>query len=45
MFPRSQWDVRDYVLYAAREYGLRVIMTLTDNCASSLLALALPAQS
>ncbi|GAA5906944.1 hypothetical protein JCM8208_003719 [Rhodotorula glutinis] len=25
------WDVRDYVLYAAREYGLRVIMTLTDN--------------
>lgn len=29
----AAWDVRDYVLYAAREYGLRVIMTLTDNYA------------
>ncbi|GAA6034679.1 hypothetical protein JCM8097_001113 [Rhodosporidiobolus ruineniae] len=25
------WDARDYALYAAREYGLRVIMPLTDN--------------
>ncbi|GAA6021591.1 hypothetical protein JCM10207_005077 [Rhodosporidiobolus poonsookiae] len=25
------WDIRDYVLYAAREYGLRVILPLTDN--------------
>ncbi|GAA5932528.1 hypothetical protein JCM10213_005341 [Rhodosporidiobolus nylandii] len=24
-------DIRDYVLYAAREYGLRVILPLTDN--------------
>ncbi|BGP43674.1 hypothetical protein JCM10449v2_007719 [Rhodotorula kratochvilovae] len=29
----AAWDVRDYVLFAAREYGLRVIMTLTDNYA------------
>ncbi|GAA6004326.1 hypothetical protein JCM10207_000670 [Rhodosporidiobolus poonsookiae] len=27
----AAWDIRDYVLYAAREYGLRVIMTMTDN--------------
>ncbi|GAA6003707.1 hypothetical protein JCM10207_003557 [Rhodosporidiobolus poonsookiae] len=25
------WDVRDYALYAAREYGLRVVITLTSN--------------
>ncbi|KAM0790852.1 hypothetical protein ACM66B_004695 [Microbotryomycetes sp. NB124-2] len=25
------WDQPDYVLYAAREYGLRVILPLTDN--------------
>ncbi|KAK4050851.1 hypothetical protein OIV83_003273 [Microbotryomycetes sp. JL201] len=25
------WDAPDYVLYAAREYGLRVILPLTDN--------------
>ncbi|GAA5820854.1 hypothetical protein JCM3770_007269 [Rhodotorula araucariae] len=30
---QAAWDVRDYVLFAAREYGLRVIMTLTDNYA------------
>ncbi|CEQ42519.1 SPOSA6832_04338 [Sporobolomyces salmonicolor] len=27
----QQWDIRDYVIYAAREYGLRIILTLTDN--------------
>lgn len=27
----QQWDIRDYVLYAAKQYGLRVILTLTDN--------------
>ncbi|GAA5919240.1 hypothetical protein JCM6882_001106 [Rhodosporidiobolus microsporus] len=27
----SLWDIRDYVLFAAREYGLRVILPLTDN--------------
>lgn len=26
-----QWDIRDYVLFAAREYGLRIIWVLTDN--------------
>ncbi|GAA5834464.1 hypothetical protein JCM11251_007015 [Rhodosporidiobolus azoricus] len=30
-FQESLWDIRDYVLYAAREYGLRVILPLTDN--------------
>lgn len=25
------WDIRDYVLFAAREYGLRVVLPLTDN--------------
>ncbi|GAA5830082.1 hypothetical protein JCM11251_006867 [Rhodosporidiobolus azoricus] len=30
-FQDSLWDIRDYVLYAAREYGLRVILPLTDN--------------
>ncbi|BGP35567.1 hypothetical protein JCM10296v2_007408 [Rhodotorula toruloides] len=32
-FNSAAWDIRDYVLYAAREYGLRVILTLTDNYA------------
>ncbi|GEM11152.1 glycoside hydrolase [Rhodotorula toruloides] len=32
-FDSAAWDIRDYVLYAAREYGLRVILTLTDNYA------------
>lgn len=27
----TQWDVYDYALFAAREYGLRVILPLTDN--------------
>ncbi|GAA5908351.1 hypothetical protein JCM5296_001289 [Sporobolomyces johnsonii] len=31
VFNSSAWDIRDYVIYAAREYGLRIIMTLTDN--------------
>ncbi|GAA5915844.1 hypothetical protein JCM6882_006818 [Rhodosporidiobolus microsporus] len=31
VFQESLWDIRDYVLYAAREYGLRVILPLTDN--------------
>ncbi|GAA5897847.1 hypothetical protein JCM6882_005094 [Rhodosporidiobolus microsporus] len=31
VFQQSLWDIRDYVLYAAREYGLRVILPLTDN--------------
>ncbi|GAA5915850.1 hypothetical protein JCM6882_006821 [Rhodosporidiobolus microsporus] len=30
-FNNALWDIRDYVLYAAREYGLRVILPLTDN--------------
>ncbi|GAA6037504.1 hypothetical protein JCM8097_008222 [Rhodosporidiobolus ruineniae] len=30
-FNDAAMDIRDYVLYAAREYGLRVIMTMTDN--------------
>ncbi|GAA5958348.1 hypothetical protein JCM3765_004803 [Sporobolomyces pararoseus] len=25
------WDVRDYAIYAAREYGLRVVLTLSGN--------------
>ncbi|GAA5834472.1 hypothetical protein JCM11251_007017 [Rhodosporidiobolus azoricus] len=31
VFNQAAWDIRDYVLYAAREYGLRVIMTMVDN--------------
>ncbi|GAA5919876.1 hypothetical protein JCM1841_002086 [Sporobolomyces salmonicolor] len=31
VFNSSAWDIRDYVIYAAREYGLRIILTLTDN--------------
>ncbi|SGY28630.1 BQ5605_C050g12466 [Microbotryum silenes-dioicae] len=27
------WDIHDYVLFAAREYGLRVVLPLTDNMA------------
>ncbi|KAK4701131.1 mannan endo-1,4-beta-mannosidase, partial [Phenoliferia sp. Uapishka_3] len=27
----AQWDTHDYVIFAAREYGLRVIITLTDD--------------
>lgn len=27
----TQWDIHDYVIYAAGQYGLRVIMPLTDN--------------
>lgn len=34
VFNGSAWDARDYALFAAREYGLRVILPLTDNCAS-----------
>ncbi|GAA6037508.1 hypothetical protein JCM8097_008224 [Rhodosporidiobolus ruineniae] len=30
-FNLAALDIRDYVLYAAREYGIRVIMTMTDN--------------
>ncbi|BGP27823.1 hypothetical protein JCM10295v2_006801 [Rhodotorula toruloides] len=30
-FNKAAWDIRDYVLYAAKQYGLRVILTLTDN--------------
>ncbi|BGP37278.1 hypothetical protein JCM10449v2_001183 [Rhodotorula kratochvilovae] len=30
-FNDSAWDARDYALFAAREYGLRVILPLTDN--------------
>ncbi|GAA6055505.1 hypothetical protein JCM3770_006292 [Rhodotorula araucariae] len=33
MFNYSAWDARDYALFAAREYGLRVILPLTDNWA------------
>ncbi|GAA6005818.1 uncharacterized protein JCM10292_004648 [Rhodotorula paludigena] len=29
----AAWDIRDYVLFAAREYGLRIIWVLTDNYA------------
>ncbi|BGP03687.1 hypothetical protein NBRC10513v2_007421 [Rhodotorula toruloides] len=25
------WDIRDYVIYAAGQYGLRVVLPLTDN--------------
>ncbi|CDR46532.1 RHTO0S12e05732g1_1 [Rhodotorula toruloides] len=32
-FNNAAWDIRDYVLYAAKQYGLRVILTLTDNYA------------
>lgn len=28
---RLQWDIYDYVIYAAGQYGLRVILPLTDN--------------
>ncbi|GAA5985766.1 hypothetical protein JCM10908_007105 [Rhodotorula pacifica] len=31
VFNSPAWDIRDYVLFAAREYGLRVILPLTDN--------------
>ncbi|GAA5982721.1 hypothetical protein JCM11641_007767 [Rhodosporidiobolus odoratus] len=31
VYNSTLWDIRDYVLYAAREYGLRVILPLTDN--------------
>ncbi|GAA6004062.1 uncharacterized protein JCM10292_005861 [Rhodotorula paludigena] len=31
VFRESAWDIRDYVIYAAREYGLRLIFPLTDN--------------
>jgi mannan endo-1,4-beta-mannosidase len=27
----SQWDVRDYAIYAAGKYGLRIILPLVDN--------------
>lgn len=27
----TQWDVYDYVIYAAGQYGLRVILPLTDD--------------
>lgn len=27
----GNWDIHDYVIYAAGQYGLRVIMTLVDN--------------
>ncbi|KAM0754027.1 glycoside hydrolase [Meredithblackwellia eburnea MCA 4105] len=27
----AQWDIHDYVIYAAGQYGLRVIMPLTDD--------------
>ncbi|GAA5834477.1 hypothetical protein JCM11251_007018 [Rhodosporidiobolus azoricus] len=30
-YNNALWDIRDYVIYAAREYGLRVIFPLTDN--------------
>ncbi|GAA5870684.1 hypothetical protein JCM8547_005029 [Rhodosporidiobolus lusitaniae] len=30
-FNSAAWDIRDYALYAAREYGLRVIVPFTDN--------------
>jgi hypothetical protein len=26
-----QWEIHDYVIYAAGQYGLRVILPLTDN--------------
>lgn len=39
VFNGSAWDARDYALFAAREYGLRVILPLTDNCASLPLLL------
>lgn len=29
--PSSQWDIRDYVIYAAGQYGLRIVLPLTDN--------------
>ncbi|BGP11592.1 hypothetical protein JCM10049v2_007502 [Rhodotorula toruloides] len=25
------WDIRDYVIYAAGQYGLRIVLPLTDN--------------
>ncbi|GAA5973883.1 hypothetical protein JCM11641_001199 [Rhodosporidiobolus odoratus] len=30
-FNQDAFEIRDYVLYAAREYGLRVIMTMVDQ--------------
>jgi hypothetical protein len=27
----TQWDIYDYVIYAAGQYGLRVILPLTDD--------------
>lgn len=30
-FGSLQWDIHDYVIHAAGEYGLRVVMPLTDN--------------
>ncbi|GAA5841643.1 hypothetical protein JCM9279_000714 [Rhodotorula babjevae] len=31
VFNSSAWDARDYAIFAAREYGLRLILPLTDN--------------
>ncbi|BGP43675.1 hypothetical protein JCM10449v2_007720 [Rhodotorula kratochvilovae] len=31
VWPDVAWDIHDYVIYAAREYGLRVILPLSDN--------------
>ncbi|GAA5975665.1 hypothetical protein JCM10908_005235 [Rhodotorula pacifica] len=30
-FNDAAWDIRDYVIYAAGQYGLRVVLPLTDN--------------
>jgi mannan endo-1,4-beta-mannosidase len=27
----TNWDIRDYVIYAAGKYGLRVILPMTDD--------------
>ncbi|KAL8293642.1 hypothetical protein RQP46_000343 [Phenoliferia psychrophenolica] len=31
VFKATNWDTHDYALYAAREYGLKVILPLTDD--------------
>ncbi|GAA6005823.1 uncharacterized protein JCM10292_004650 [Rhodotorula paludigena] len=31
VWPDVAWDIHDYVIYAAGQYGLRVIMPLSDN--------------
>lgn len=30
-YNEAAWDIRDYVIYAAGQYGLRIVLPLTDN--------------